>query len=127
MDIITRKAELYDHMCAVAEANGFHSLTEAIAAACRSRHERHAFSEILSLLGVIMSALDDLKAAVAATATVEASAVTLIQGIAQQLAEALANQANPDAALVDLTTQLKANADALAAAVTANTPAAPTP
>ncbi|WP_236674308.1 hypothetical protein [Paraburkholderia hospita] len=72
-----------------------------------------------------MSALDDLKAEVAATLTVEQSAVTLIQGIAAQLAAALANQTNPDSALVDLTNQLTASADALAAAVAANTPAAP--
>jgi hypothetical protein len=82
-------------------------------------------SPILEILGQIMSALDDLKAEVAATLTVEQSAVTLIQGIAAQLVAALANQTNPDSALVDLTTQLKTNADALAAAVTANTPAAP--
>src|SRR5215467_4967560 len=40
-----------------------------------------------------MSALDDLKAAVQATQDAEQSAVTLIQGIAQQLNEALANNA----------------------------------
>ncbi|AXF04782.1 hypothetical protein CUJ88_41175 [Paraburkholderia hospita] len=80
---------------------------------------------IIDMLGQIMSALDDLKAEVAATLTVEQSAVTLIQGIAAQLAAALANQTNPDSALVDLTNQLTASADALAAAVAANTPAAP--
>ncbi|MHB9836834.1 hypothetical protein Q8F57_018535 [Paraburkholderia terrae] len=82
---------------------------------------------IIDILGQIMSALDDLKAEVAATLTVEQSAVTLIQGIAAKLAAALANQANPDSALVDLTNQLTTSADALAAAVTANTPAAPAP
>ncbi|OYD65969.1 UNVERIFIED_ORG: hypothetical protein BDU10_8620 [Burkholderia sp. CF145] len=80
---------------------------------------------IIDMLGQIMSALDDLKAEVAATLTVEQSAVTLIQGIAAQLAAALANQTNPDSTLVDLTNQLTASADALAAAVAANTPAAP--
>ncbi|WP_429565729.1 hypothetical protein [Paraburkholderia sp. MM6662-R1] len=67
-----------------------------------------------------MSALDDLKAEVAATITVEQSAVTLIQGIAAQLQAALAAAANPDPAIVDLTNQLTASASALAAAVAAN-------
>jgi hypothetical protein len=80
---------------------------------------------IFDMLGQVMSALDDLKAEVAATVSVEQSAITLIQGIALQLQDALAASANPDPALVDLTTQLKTNADALAAAITANTPAAP--
>ena len=70
----------------------------------------------------IMSALSDLQAAVAQTATVEASAVTLIQGIAAQLAAAIA--ANDPAALTALQTQLTTSATALAAAVTANTPSA---
>ena len=70
-----------------------------------------------------MAAIDDLKAEVARNVTVETSAVALIQGIAQQLKDALA--ANDTAALQDLTTQLSGSADALAAAVAANTPAAP--
>lgn len=57
---------------------------------------------------------------VAANATVEGSAVTLIQAIAAQLAN------NPTPAQVSaLSSQLKTSADALAAAVAANTPAAP--
>lgn len=75
-----------------------------------------------------MSALDDLKAEVQATVDVEQSAVVLIQGIAAQLTEALANSASPDPAIAELTTKLSASADALAAAVAANTPApAPAP
>lgn len=70
-----------------------------------------------------LAALDDLKAQVAATITIEASAITLIQGIAQQLKDAIA--ANDPAALTDLATQLGTSATALAAAVTANTPATP--
>lgn len=69
-----------------------------------------------------MSALDDLKAEVAATVSVEQSAVTLITGIAAQLQAALSAAANPDPAIVDLTNQLTAGASALAAALTANTP-----
>lgn len=73
----------------------------------------------------IMTALSDLQAEVAATATIEQSAVTLIQGIAAQLAAALAASGSNDPALVDLSTQLTASAVALSAAVTANTPTPP--
>lgn len=69
-----------------------------------------------------MAALDDLKAQVTATTTLEASAVLLIQGIAQQLKDAIA--AGDPAALVVLTDQLHTSATALADAITANTPAA---
>lgn len=62
---------------------------------------------------------DALVAQVTANTDVEASAVALIQGIAAQLAAA------PTAAQVSaLSTQLKTSADSLAAAITANTPAA---
>jgi hypothetical protein len=63
---------------------------------------------------------DALVAQVTANTTVEGSAITLIQGLAAQLA------ANPTPAQVSaLSSQLKTSADALAAAITANTPAAP--
>ena len=81
---------------------------------------RAVLYDVLAQLETIMSALDDLKAQVAATVTVEQSAVTLIQGIAAQLEAALANSASPDPAIADLTAQLKTGADALAAAVAAN-------
>ena len=67
--------------------------------------------------------LDALTAQVAANTTVETSAVTLIQGLAAQIAAA----ANDPAKLTALTATLKTSADALAAAITANTPAAPAP
>lgn len=73
----------------------------------------------------IMAVLDDLTAQVAANTTVEGSALTLIQGLAAKLAAAIA-AGNP-AALTALQTQLKTSADALAAAVAQNTPAAPAP
>lgn len=66
-----------------------------------------------------MSAIDDLRAQVEATTTLEASAVLLINGIAEQLQAALAN--DDTAALNDLTAQLAAAAGPLAAAVAANT------
>lgn len=66
--------------------------------------------------------LDALTAQVAANTAVEQSAVTLIQGLAAQIA---ANTGDP-AKLTALASQLKTSADSLAAAITANTPAAPT-
>ena len=66
-----------------------------------------------------------LQAQVAQNATVEGSAVTLIQGLAAQLAAAIAAQANGDtAALPALQSQLETSAAALSAAITANTPSA---
>jgi len=68
-----------------------------------------------------MAAIDDLTAQVQQNTTVEGSAVTLIQGIAAQLAAA----GQDPVKLAALQAQLKSSADALAAAVAANTPAAP--
>jgi len=66
----------------------------------------------------------NLQAQVQQNITVEGSAVTLIQGIAAQLAAAIAANNNGDsAALPALQSQLQASATALAAAVAANTPA----
>jgi len=61
--------------------------------------------------------LDALTAQVAATITIEQSAILLIQGLAAQI-EAL--KTDP-AALQALSDSLKGSADTLAAAVTANT------
>lgn len=68
---------------------------------------------------LMMSAIDDLRAQVEATTNLEASAVTLIIGIAAQLKTAL--EANDTAALQDLTNQLALAAEPLAAAIAANT------
>lgn len=65
--------------------------------------------------------LSALTAQVAANATVIGSALTLIQGFAAQLAAA----GTDPAALAALQAQLQASDDALAAAVAANTVAAP--
>jgi len=65
--------------------------------------------------------MKELQDAVERTTAVETSAVTLIQGIAAQLAAAKEDPA----AIAALATQLQSQADALAAAITANTPAAP--
>jgi hypothetical protein len=69
----------------------------------------------------IMTDLTALTAQVKANTDVENSAVILIQGIAAQLASVAADPA----AVAALAAQLKTSADALAAAVAANTPVAP--
>jgi len=68
----------------------------------------------------MMSALDDLTAQVTANTDTEASAVQAIQNIAAALAAAGTDPVK----LAALQTQLKTSADALAAAIVANTPAA---
>ena len=75
-----------------------------------------------------MTALTDLQAKVAANTTVVASAVTLIQGLKSSLDAAIKANAGGDngAALAALSTSLDSTDTALAAAITANTPAAPT-
>jgi peptidoglycan hydrolase CwlO-like protein len=65
--------------------------------------------------------LDDLSAQVQATTDLEASAVTMIQGLASQIS-ALKDDPAKLQALAD---SLKSGASALAAAIAANTPAAP--
>ena len=68
--------------------------------------------------------LDALRAQVAQNATVEASAVALIQGLAKQLQDAIAN--DDKAALHDLASSLQVSATDLAKAITDNTPQANT-
>jgi len=80
-------------------------------------------ARLLEQEGAIMSALDDLTAQVAANASAEASAIQLINGLAAEIAAA----ANDPVKIEALATQLKTSASALAAAITANTPAAPPP
>lgn len=70
-----------------------------------------------------MSKIDDLTAAVTAEKTVEDSAIALLNGLSQQLKDALAS-GNTDAAVQTVIDSLAANTSALSAAVTANTPAA---
>lgn len=78
---------------------------------------------ILKKLETIMSALDDLQAAVTAEDTVIDSAITLIQGIPALIAAAGTDLAKLQA----LSADISAKSQALAAAVAANTPAAPQP
>jgi len=90
------------------------------------QEQRHR--EIISILcrlerkEIIMSQeLDALTASVANATTVEESAITLIQG----LSAAIKAAGTDPVALAALTAKLDASDAALAAAVTANTPAAP--
>jgi hypothetical protein len=71
-----------------------------------------------------MQALIDLQAQVAKNTTVEQSAIVLIQGIAAQLQVLSQSAVNP-ADLAALSSQLSSSATDLAAAIAANTPAAP--
>lgn len=71
------------------------------------------------------AALDALTAQVAANTNAEASAVALIQGLTQELKDALASHPDDSQALTDLANRLQASASALGAAVVANTPSAP--
>lgn len=84
---------------------------------------QHQNNLILERMETIMSALDDLQAAVAAEDTVIDSAITLIQGIPALIAAAGTDPAKLQALSADIT----AKSTALAAAVAANTPVAPTP
>lgn len=68
-----------------------------------------------------MAAIDDLAAQVKANTDAEASAVQVIEGLAAQILQTAGDPAKVTA----LTAQLKASADALGAAIVANTPAAP--
>jgi hypothetical protein len=94
--------------------------------------DRDLLHEILSNQHFIISKLlkmdqsvIDLQAAVAAEQTVETGVITLLQQLTGQLQSGI--DAGDLAAIQATTDQIKANTTALAAAVTANTPAAPAP
>lgn len=75
-----------------------------------------------------MSAIDDLAAQVAASTSAEASAVTLITGLVTELEAALnsgGSSVDQNAKIEALVAQLKTSSQALADAITVNTPAAP--
>ena len=86
------------------------------------RLERGQFFE-LKMERQLMATLQDVQDAVTAEDTVIDSAVALIQGLAAQVAGLQPNQQAIDALAADI----KGKSDALAAAVAANTPAAPPP
>lgn len=75
-----------------------------------------------------MSALTDLQTAVTAIKTADASALALVQGLAQQvtaLSAQLASQGVDTAAIDALASDLNTEAANLASAIVANTPSAP--
>lgn len=71
--------------------------------------------------------LEALRAAVAANTTVTGSAIELLNGLYDKLVELLAQETIDPAAVQALADELSAQTQALAAAVTENTPAAPEP
>lgn len=73
----------------------------------------------------IMTALDNLRDQVARNKSVTDSAIVLLQGLKQKLDDAIAS--GDPAAVQAVSDSLGTETDSLAAAVTANTPAAPTP
>lgn len=81
---------------------------------------RHMLGLILERIQAMSAELDALTAQVKANSDLLDSATTLINGIAARITAA----GTDPAALKALTDELKAKDDALAAAVTANTPAA---
>jgi len=71
----------------------------------------------------IMAKIEELTTAVNDEKTVEDSAIALLQGLSAQLTAALASN-TPDTAVQAVIDSINSNKAALAAAVTANTPAA---
>lgn len=112
-------------MLTIADLRRLESKIETLAAHVGRRE--HPLEHILKELQVMSKSFDDLKAQVAANTSATMSAISLIGGLSSQLSAAIAAQKAGDdgAALDDLDAQLKGNTDALAAAVLANTPAAP--
>jgi hypothetical protein len=102
----------------------FHELNQKLdlVIAGHSRIER-LLTALLAQETKNMALLDALTAQVAAQATVEQSAITLINGIAARVQAA----AGDPVAVAALVTQLQTSASALSAAVLANTPAAVVP
>lgn len=94
----------------------------------RIDHNVSALARDLNILGDrIMASLDDVLNDVTAESTVIDSLVVLLNGIKQQLADALSGTVIPPAvqAKIDaIFTQAEANKTKLSDAVTANTPAA---
>jgi len=82
----------------------------------------HKLDQLLLQEEVMAGELDALTAQVAENTSVEQSAITLIQNLAAQIQAAGTDPAKLDA----LVQQLHGSSAALAAAITANTPAAPT-
>lgn len=87
-------------------------------------HLHDHFRRLDKKVDSIMAALDDLKASVARNTDTTKSAIAALVGIKKALDDIIA-AGNNDPALAELSASLTADDDALAAAITANTPAAP--
>jgi hypothetical protein len=81
--------------------------------------------ELAAMSASTTNSLANLQAAVAAQTTVTQSVLTLLSTMAAEIAAASPTGDNP--AIDAVVTTMNANAASLAAAVTANTPAAPAP
>jgi len=88
-------------------------------------HLHRHFDRIEQKVSRLMTVTDDLKAAVARNTSTTKSAIDAIVGIKKQLDDIIAN-GNNDPALAELAASLTADDDALAKAITDNTPAANT-
>jgi hypothetical protein len=77
--------------------------------------------ELVHLIGDMAMTLKELEVQVQANTDAEASAITLLEGLSALLAAAIAT--GDPAEVQAVADKLKASADALAAAVVANTPA----
>jgi hypothetical protein len=86
-------------------------------------HHHYDDRDILTKLELIMSAIDDLSTAVAQEDTVIQSAITLINGIPALIAAAGVDPVK----LATLQADIQSHANALATAVTTNTPVATNP
>lgn len=87
------------------------------------QHIHRHLIELTAKVDSIMAVLDDLKAAVARNTDTTKSAIAALVGIKKALDDIIAN-GNNDPALAELAAAITSDDDALAAAVTANTPAA---
>lgn len=79
--------------------------------------------QVARLEEMLMTQMDDLRARIARNSSVDDSIITLVQGLSQQLKDALAN--NDPKAIQDIINTLDQDADRVAKAVTDNTPSSP--
>jgi hypothetical protein len=99
----------------------FKTISTPIPVDPRFATDRQLLIRILELLEKIMATLNDVQMAVAAEDSVVDSAITLLKGLAAQVAALQPNQAAIDALAADITAKTQSLADA----VVQNTPAGP--
>jgi len=84
-------------------------------------HHDTGLSQLIKKVDKIMATMQELRDSVQRNTDVDEGVVTLLQGVSQQLKDAQA--LNDPQAVQDVITQLDANTQRMADAVTANTPA----